>query len=101
MSNNNDYKAGNAIAFPSVDSMVADALQVVQTEILKFKSKVHQGRSLDVKEAKILQGYIKSLVELSREDRERARDADLSDVSDEELVRLLGRKLPKQLKAAE
>ena len=91
----NDYKnAKNPIIFPSVDAMMADALQVVQLEITKFKTKVSQGRSLDSREAKTLQGYIKSLVDLSKEDRERLKEQDLSNLSTEELLALLGKQVP-------
>jgi hypothetical protein len=41
-----------------------------------------------------LQGYIKSLVDLSREDRERIKEQDLSQLSTEELLALLGNKVP-------
>lgn len=84
----------NPLLWPSVDSMMSDALQVIQLEITKYKTKVAQGRSLDSREAKTLQGYIKSLVELSREDRERLKDQDLSALSTEELLALLGNKVP-------
>lgn len=82
----------NPLIFPSVDGMVADALQVIQLEITKFRTKVASGRSLDSREAKTLQGYIRSLVELSKEDRERAKEADLSKLSTEELIALMGSK---------
>lgn len=84
----------NPLLWPSVDSMMADALGVIQLEITKYKTKVAQGRSLDSREAKTLQGYIKSLVELSREDRERIKEQDLSQLSTEELLALLGSKVP-------
>lgn len=84
----------NPLLWPSVDSMMADALGVIQLEITKYKTKVAQGRSLDSREAKTLQGYIKSLVELSREDRERIKEQDLSALSTEELLALLGSKVP-------
>lgn len=90
-------KSTNPLVWPNIDSIMSDALQTLQTEVVKLKSKVQQGRSLDVKEAKVLQGYIKSLVELSREDRERTKETDLSELSTEELLRLVGNKLPKQL----
>lgn len=90
----NDLKSKNPLVFPSVDAMVADALQVIQLEITKFKTKVAQGRSLDSREAKTLQGYIKSLVELSKEDRERIKDQDLSQLTTEELLALLGKQVP-------
>jgi predicted secreted Zn-dependent protease len=70
--------------------MINDALDTVQTEITRYKTKVSRGVALNPTEAKIMQGYIKSLVELSKEDRERARDADLSELSTEELLKLLG-----------
>jgi hypothetical protein len=84
----------NPLLWPSVDSMMADALGVIQLEITKYKTKVAQGRSLDSREAKTLQGYIKSLVDLSREDRERIKEQDLSQLSTEELLALLGNKVP-------
>jgi len=92
MSNKLINKQSNPIVMPSVDQMVADALSVVQKEIQKFQSKVLQGRGLDITEARILQGYIKSLVDLSKEDRERVKDLDLSNMSTEELLKLLGEK---------
>lgn len=79
------------LIYPSVDSMIADSLDILQMEITKFKTKVVQGRSLDSREAKTLQGYLKSLVDLSREDRERASERDLADLSTEELLALLGK----------
>lgn len=92
-----EFKKSNPILWPSVDAMIADALSVVQTEIAKYKSKVAQGRSLDSREAKTMQGYIKSLVELSREDRERSTAEDLSNLSTEELAALIGAKIPTSL----
>lgn len=85
---NEHNKAKDVLVWPSVDALMADALQVVQLEITKFKTKVVQGRSLDSREAKTLQGYIKSLVELSREDRERLKNEDLSQLTTEELLAL-------------
>lgn len=87
-----------SLIFPSVDGMIADALDVIQQEISRYKTKVVQGRSLDSREAKVLQGYIKSLVDLSREDRERTKEEDLSKLSTEELLQLLNNQ-QKQLKA--
>jgi hypothetical protein len=91
----NDQK--NPLIFPSVDGMIADALQVIQLEITKFRTKVASGRSLDSRESRTLQGYIKSLVDLSKEDRERTKDEDLSKLSTEELLALLGNKNLPQL----
>jgi hypothetical protein len=70
--------------------MLEDALSTVRDEILRYKTKVARGQPLNAMEAKVMQGYIKSLVELSKEDRERQKDADLSDLSTEDLLKLLG-----------
>lgn len=87
----------NPLVWPDVDSLMADALQTIQMEIIKFKTKVSRGQSLDSREAKTLQGYIKSLVDLSREDRERIREEDLSKLSTDELLALLGKQAPASL----
>ena len=90
--------AKHPLIYPSVDGMIADALDIVQLEISKYRTKVTQGRSLDPREVKALQGYIRCMVDLSKEDRERTKDDDLSKLSTEELLQLLGqqqRKLPK------
>lgn len=79
------------IILPSVEGMINDALNTIQTEIVRYKTKVAQGRPLTAIEAKIMQGYIKSLVDLSKEDRERAKEADLSELSTDELLALLNR----------
>lgn len=88
--------ANKASILPNVQDLLNDALEIVQMEITKIRTKVRRGQSLDSRETKMLQGYIKSLVELSKEDRERMRDLDLSDLSDEELL-ALARPAAKQL----
>ena len=96
MTNSNDSR--NPLILPSVEGMINDALDTVQTEILRYKTKVARGQSLNPTEAKIMQGYIKSLVDLSKEDRERAREADLSELSTEDLLQHLNgqqKRLPK------
>ena len=80
---------GSVLLVPSVENLIADALSVIEVEIVRFRAKSKQGRALELKEARVLQGYIKSLVELSKEARERAKGEDLSNLSDEELVNLV------------
>jgi hypothetical protein len=95
-------KQNTAILVPSVEGMISDALDTIQTEIARYKAKVERGIPLNPIEAKVMQGYIKSLVELSKEERERAKEADLSDLTLEQLVELTSKQqkqLPK--KAAE
>jgi len=49
--------------------------------------------TLDPKEARIVQGYLESLVKIQREEREIADAQDLSALSDVELMRLAKRVL--------
>lgn len=94
-----DSKKPSMLVMPNIDGMISDALSILQTEILRMKTKSMQGRPLDPLEAKLLQGYIRSLSELAKEDRERAKDVDLTALTTEELVALLGAKAPRQLQA--
>lgn len=86
----------SVVLVPAVDNLIADALQIIELELVKFKTKVKQGRSLDLKEGRLLNGYIKSMVELSKEDRERGKDADLSKLTTEEMIQLLQASLQKE-----
>lgn len=92
-------KQNETLILASVDGMISDALDTLQTEIARYRSKVQRGIALNPVEAKIMQGYIKSLVDLSKEDRERAKEADLSDLTIDQLVQLAASKqkqLPKK-----
>ena len=80
---------------PDAPTLIDDALTVIATEIVKFKKKTSEGKSLDLSEARVLQGYIKSLVELCKEQREREEAMDLASKSDAEIVALV-EKLRKQ-----
>lgn len=72
---------------PELRTLLTDALSVYQTEIIKFKNKVNSGRSLDLSEARVLQGYVKSLVDAAREIREREEnEAPEEKMSDEQLL---------------
>lgn len=74
---------------PSVPHLIDDALSIISTEILQFKNIVNRGKSLDLKQAKVLQGYIRALVELSEEARKRDDETDLSNMSDEDLIKMV------------
>jgi hypothetical protein len=52
-----------------------------------------RGITLDPKEARIVQGYLESLVKIQREEREIAGTQDLSTLSDVELLHLAKRVL--------
>lgn len=72
----------------SAADIIDDGLQVISLEMTKFLTKVKRGSSLDLKEARVLQGYMKCMVELSKEARERDRSSDLNALSDQEVFRL-------------
>ena len=81
-------------ATPSTVSMLDDALGIIGQQIDMFRVKSGQNQRLDEKEARILQGYIKSLVDLSKEEREREKlDDALKNMSDEELLELAKKQL--------
>lgn len=82
---------------PNVDEMIQDALRTIELEIIAYKTKVSKGQILEPREAKVVQGYVESLVKLQREARDSERDADLSQLSTEELLALLNNKAVKPL----
>lgn len=80
----------DAIITPAVNNVLADALNVISTEVARFSGKVRNGKPLEEKEARTLQGYVRALVDLSKEERERSKQEDLSKLSTEELAALVG-----------
>ena len=80
---------------PSVQGLLDDALGVIGSEIVRLKLKAQaigkkdEPQGLNASEARMIQGYVKSLVELSRESRERSDDMDLANMDDEELLSLM------------
>lgn len=82
-----------------VSTMLNGALRTLSEQLdkLALRSKV---ASFDEREAKVLQGYIRSLVELSKEEREREKQeqlGDLSKLSDTELLELARTKLAEKV----
>lgn len=73
---------------PGVDNLINDAVSLIEVELIKFRKKVNSGKSLDAAEGRLVVNYIKGLVELSRESRERAKAEDLSKLTNEELMDL-------------
>lgn len=73
---------------PSIENLMNDALSIIGAELIQYRSKVKRGVTLDLKEARAVQGYLDTMVKLSKEAREAARAQDLSELSDEELLQL-------------
>lgn len=86
-------------ATPSTVSMLDDALAIIGQQIELFRVKSGNSLRLDEKEARILQGYIKSLVDLSKEERERDKlDDVLKNMTDAELIDLAKKQLENKQK---
>jgi hypothetical protein len=73
---------------PATELLLHDAKAIIGAELAHYRSKAVRGVTLDPKEARIVQGYLESLVKIQREEREIADTQDLSTLSDMELLRL-------------
>ena len=75
---------------PEPDMLINDILTIFQNEIAQIANKsrkgIQAGKTLDGSDARILQGYAKMLVELSKEARERSKADDAGSLSNEQLV---------------
>jgi len=78
---------------PATELLLHDAKAIIGAELAHYRSKAVRGVTLDPKEARIVQGYLESLVKIQREEREIAGTQDLSALSDTELMHLAKRVL--------
>ena len=78
---------------PATELLLHDAKAIIGAELAHYRSKAVRGVTLDPKEARIVQGYLESLVKIQREEREIAEAQDLSSLSDSELMHLAKRVL--------
>jgi hypothetical protein len=78
---------------PATELLLHDAKAIIGAELAHYRSKAVRGVTLDPKEARIVQGYLESLVKIQREEREVAETQDLSALSDSELMHLAKRVL--------
>jgi|TARA_R100001163_G_scaffold14349_1_gene13118 hypothetical protein len=78
---------------PATELLLHDAKAIIGAELAHYRSKAVRGVTLDPKEARIVQGYLESLVKIQREEREISEAQDLSALSDVELLRLAKRVL--------
>jgi hypothetical protein len=76
---------------PDTEGLLADGLHILQAELMRYRHKVNSGRSLDLKEARIMKGYLECLVKLSEESRKRDKESDLESLSIDELVQLVSK----------
>lgn len=86
----------NTILMPSARNLLDDALSIIGNDLVRYKFKTNKGHTLDLAEARVIQGHIKALVELSKEDRERSRSEDLNDLSNEQILEYMLDSLPRE-----
>jgi hypothetical protein len=100
----NQIEDKDVVMVPKLESLMTDALSIIGAELAHYRSKSGRGVTLDLKEARVIQAYMDSLVKMSKEAREQARAEDLSDLSNEELLQLateLNKKAPRLSKSDE
>ena len=89
---------------PATDILLHDARCILASELARYRAKTSKGVSLDLKEARVVQGYLETLIRLQKEEREEARSQDLSNLSNEELLdlaaKVLGSERPKLVEKA-
>ena len=88
-----DLKESNII--PATEILLHDAKAILGAELAHYRSKVVRGVTLDPREARIVQGYLESLVKIQKEEREQSKDEDLSNLSNEDLLKLAASVLKK------
>ena len=92
-------KKGSALAAykvvdtPNVAQMASNLMSIIAIEIDRLYVKARSGAPLSLPEVKTLSAYAETLTRLNKESREQAKDIDLSELSTEELIKLL-RKQP-------
>lgn len=79
----------------SLEAAMADAIHIASKELHRYKLKVDMDQSLDLKQARIVQGWMKTLTEINKENRETERAANFEKFSDEELALLAKKVLAK------
>lgn len=85
------YKIAQVSVVPEADvpTLVRDALSIIADEIYRFKKTSNSNKPLSLSESRVLQGYIKCLVDLSKEQREAHDGQDLANISNDELLKLI------------
>lgn len=76
----------NVEVVPPVESLLQDAYAIMNTELQYMKKRASDGHRLSPAESRILVSYVKGLVEASKEERARDKDAGGEAMSDEELL---------------
>lgn len=79
----------NVTVVPTVEALASDAKAIIGKQLSLLRHKSDKGLTLDSKEARQVRDYLDVMVKLLKEERESAKADDLSDMSAEDLVKLL------------
>jgi thiamine phosphate synthase YjbQ (UPF0047 family) len=77
---------------PQIETLVNDAMFIIGNELARYRQKTSRGITLDQKESRVVKDLIDSLVKLTKEARECSKSQDLSNLSVEDILALLGNK---------
>jgi len=73
----------------STETILRDAKNIIALEIARYSSKVNKNQFLTLQEARVVQGYIETLVKTQKEEREALESLNLANKSDAELIELV------------
>jgi hypothetical protein len=91
------YKKSDIVLLPELEAVLTDAASIVSTELAKLRRRSEIGSTpMDNESARVLQGYIKSAIDLSKENRERDKESNTDNLSDTEVLNMFLENLPKE-----
>lgn len=80
--------ASQVSVVPKIESLLSDAIVIMGTELARYRAKVQRGSSLDLKESRCVREMVEAILKVNKEHREAARQQDLSNLTNEELLQL-------------
>lgn len=90
-------KIADAQIVPEMNQLLNDTLVIIGGELARYRSKVKGHQSLSVQEARVVQGYLESLIRANKERREAIKDDKLSELTDQEFFDQLPDELKRRL----
>lgn len=88
--------ASTPMVIPELTGLLHDSLRIIAKELDRYRTITENEKPLAAPEARVVQGYMDTLIKLSKEARERARDQDLSELTDEEVLKLASKYIKNQ-----
>lgn len=73
----------------NMDPIINSALETIAIELDRYHKKATKDKSLDLKEARVVQGYLRTLVELKRQ-KQQQDPTDFTKLKDDEILKIMG-----------